>query len=124
MNGLTGPRSDGAATFARRFGRLLSLCAALGLARPGYAQPTGDLTLLSLEQLLDVSVVGASKYEQKQSDVAATVSIITRQEIKAFGWRTLAEALGSLPGVQTTPAKAPPMTAPISMPLRSESPRR
>jgi iron complex outermembrane receptor protein len=80
----------------------LLLWAALAPANLGYAQQTTDLTSLSLEQLLDVTVVGASKYEQKQSEVAAAVSIITRQEIKAFGWRTLAEALGSLPGAQTT----------------------
>ena len=57
---------------------------------------------MSLEQLLDVTIVGASKYEQKQSEVAAAVSVITRNDIKSFGWRTLAEALSSLPGVHTT----------------------
>lgn len=57
---------------------------------------------LSLEELLKVSIIGASKYEQRQSEVAAAVSVITRQEIRAFGWRTLAEALGSLPGLYTT----------------------
>ena len=67
------------------------------------AQPQGSrLTAMSLEQLLDVTIVGASKYEQKQSEVAAAVSVITRDEIKTFGWRTLAEALSSLPGVHST----------------------
>ena len=47
-------------------------------------------------------MIGASKYEQKQNEVAAAVSVITRQEIKAFGWRTLDEALTSLPGVHLT----------------------
>jgi iron complex outermembrane receptor protein len=68
----------------------------------GHAHAAADLTTLSLEQLLEVTIVGASKYEQKQGDVAAAVSVITRQEIKAFGWRTLDEALASLPGVSTT----------------------
>jgi len=66
------------------------------------AQAATDLTALSLEQLLEVTVVGASKYEQKQSEVAAAVSVITRGEIQAFGWRTLADALASLPGIHTT----------------------
>jgi outer membrane receptor for ferrienterochelin and colicin len=57
---------------------------------------------MSLEQLLDVTIIGASKYEQKQGEAAAAVSVITRQEIQAFGWRTLAEALASLPGVFAT----------------------
>jgi iron complex outermembrane receptor protein len=61
-----------------------------------------DLTSLSLEQLLDVSIVGASKYAQSQNEVAASASIITRQEIQAFGWRTLGEALSSLPGLYST----------------------
>lgn len=51
---------------------------------------------------MELTVVGASKYEQKQSEVAAAVSVVTRSEIKAFGWRTLADALASLPGVHTT----------------------
>jgi iron complex outermembrane receptor protein len=61
-----------------------------------------ELIQLSLEQLMDVSILGASKYEQKQGEVAAAVSVISRQEIKTFGWRTLADALSSLPGVHTT----------------------
>jgi iron complex outermembrane receptor protein len=66
------------------------------------AESVSDLTSLSLEQLLDVRIVGASKYQQKQDEVAASVSVITRQEIQAFGWHTLAEALSSLPGIYTT----------------------
>lgn len=61
-----------------------------------------DVSELSLEQLLNVTIIGASKYEQKQSEVAAAVSVITRDEIKAFGWHTLGEALASLPGIYTT----------------------
>jgi iron complex outermembrane receptor protein len=78
------------------------LCVPLlaGVPAPGHADV--DLTSLSLEQLLDVSIVGASRYAQAQSAVAAAVSVITRQEIQAFGWRTLAEALGSLPGLYVT----------------------
>jgi outer membrane cobalamin receptor len=61
-----------------------------------------DVTDMSLEQLLQISVVGASKYEQKQSQIGAAVTVITRQEIRAFGWRTLDQALASLPGVYVT----------------------
>lgn len=60
------------------------------------------LTALSLEQLLNVSITGASKYEQRLNQVAAAASVITRDEIKTFGWRTLAEALASLAGVHST----------------------
>ncbi len=78
----------------------VALCLACAAAFP--ARAATDLTALSLEQLLDLPVVGASKYEQKQSEVAAAVSVITRDEIKAFGWRTLAEALATLPGIHIT----------------------
>ncbi|MFO1219959.1 MAG: TonB-dependent receptor [Burkholderiaceae bacterium] len=79
---------------------IAALVAAAGLGVAQAAPP--DLTTLSLEQLLDVKVVGASKYEQRQNEVAASVHVITRQEIKSFGWRTLDEALASLPGVYGT----------------------
>ena len=82
--------------------RPLLLGAALAAVYPVHAAQPADLTSLSLESLMELTVVGASKYEQKQSEVAAAVSVITRQEIKAHGWRTLDAALASLPGVHTS----------------------
>ena len=80
--------------------RPLWLAIAAAFAAPAHA--ADDLTSLSLDQLMEVTIVGAAKYVQRQSEVAAAVSVITRQEIRAFGWRTLAEALASLPGVHTS----------------------
>ena len=57
---------------------------------------------MSLEQLINVqvdSVYGASKYEQKVTQAPASVSIITADDIKKFGYRTLADALRSVRGV-------------------------
>lgn len=85
----------------RLFPRLLFSLPLLA-APPLAAAAVADITQMSLEQLLDVTVIGASKYEQQQDEVAAAVSVITRSEIKAFGWRTLDEALASLPGIHTT----------------------
>jgi iron complex outermembrane receptor protein len=73
---------------------------ALAFAWPVHAQ--SDLTSLSIEQLLQVPVAGASKYEQRQDEIAAAVSVITRQEIRNFGWRTIDDALASLPGLSIT----------------------
>src|ERR1700722_16836358 len=67
-----------------------------------HAAAAADVTDMSLEQLMQIGVVGASKYEQKQSQIGAAVSVITRDEIKAFGWRPLDQALASLPGVYVT----------------------
>jgi len=47
------------------------------------------------------SVFSASKYEQKITDAPARISIITSDEIKKYGHRTLAEVLSSVPGFQT-----------------------
>lgn len=86
--------------------KCLQPAAALGLALvfglPAHGQALRDLTVLSLEQLLELKIVGASKYAQAQGEVAAAAVVITRQEIQAFGWRTLDEALASLPGIHTT----------------------
>lgn len=66
------------------------------------ARATTDLASLSLEQLMEIPVMAASKYAQSQKEVAASVSVITREDIRSFGWRTLGEALGSLPGFHIT----------------------
>ncbi|MCL6471060.1 MAG: TonB-dependent receptor, partial [Ralstonia sp.] len=61
-----------------------------------------DLTALPIEQLMQVQVVtGASKYAQAANEAPANVSVITAADIKAYGWRTLADILGSLPGLYT-----------------------
>ncbi|MDO9312545.1 MAG: TonB-dependent receptor, partial [Nitrosomonas sp.] len=61
-----------------------------------------NLEQMSLEELMNINIVGASKYEQKQQQVAAAVSVITRADIRTYGWRTLNQALASLPGIHTT----------------------
>ena len=52
-----------------------------------------DLTELSLEQLLDVKVMSASKYEQRASDAPSAVQVISREEINVKAAPTRAEAL-------------------------------
>src|SRR5207249_9458198 len=48
------------------------------------------------------SVFGASKYEQKPGEAPASVSIVTADEIQKYGYRTLADILGSVRGFFTT----------------------
>ena len=61
-----------------------------------------DLTELPIEQLMQVRVVtGASKYAEAANEAPANVQVITAEDIKTYGWRTLADILGSLPGLYT-----------------------
>jgi outer membrane receptor for ferrienterochelin and colicin len=62
---------------------------------------TEDLTKLPLEQLMQIEVpevVSASKYEQKATEAPASTTVITSDEIKRYGYRTLADILASVPG--------------------------
>ena len=61
-----------------------------------------DLSELGLEELMSLRVervYGASRYVQEVTQAPASVSIITSEEIKRFGHRTLADALKSVPGL-------------------------
>ena len=58
-----------------------------------------DLSELSLEQLLEVKVSAASKFDQPTADAPSAVQIISAEDIKRHGWRTLTEALNDLPGI-------------------------
>lgn len=84
-----------------------------GAPKPGEpaetAPPEGaaaaDLTDLSLEELMEIEVepvYGASKHLQKASEAPASVSVVTADDIRQKGYRTLADALRSVPGVFTT----------------------
>jgi iron complex outermembrane receptor protein len=44
-------------------------------------------------------VITASRHEQKASEAPASVHVITSEEIRNYGYRTLAEALQSAPGI-------------------------
>ena len=47
----------------------------------------------SLDELLEVKISGAAKYDQTARQAPASVSIITSEEIERYGYRTLADAL-------------------------------
>ena len=81
---------------------LLLTCIIVALPAPILAQTNSvDLTALSLEQLMNVdvqTVYGASRLEQRTTEAPSSVTVITSDEIKKYGYRTLADVLGSVQG--------------------------
>jgi outer membrane receptor for ferrienterochelin and colicins len=73
---------------------------------PTGAQEPSSTTLeqlkgLDLEQLMQVkveTVYGASLFAQKTTEAPASITVITAEEIKLYGYRTLADILRSLQG--------------------------
>jgi outer membrane receptor for ferrienterochelin and colicins len=88
---------------------LLLLTLLLTVMLTEASEPTGDLkpvlTNLSIEELMEIEVAtvyGASKYEQKVTEAPSSVTIITSDDIKKYGYRTLADILQSVRGFYTT----------------------
>ena len=82
---------------------------ALLVSLPILAYPSGidtnqvptDLTALSLESLMQIEVpkvYAASKVEQKVTQAPASITIITADDVKKFGYRTLGDVLQSVQG--------------------------
>jgi outer membrane receptor for ferrienterochelin and colicins len=61
-----------------------------------------DFTDVPLEDLKHVQVYSASMYLQESREAPASVTIVTRDQIRRFGYRTLTEILGSVRGFYIT----------------------
>jgi len=83
---------------SRHLSRAFGLLAA-GVHAGALAQPAPDLNALPLEQLLNLDVVTASKIPQKISEAPSIVSVITAEDIRQRGYRTLTDILQSVPGM-------------------------
>ncbi|HSI59097.1 MAG TPA: TonB-dependent receptor [Ideonella sp.] len=91
----------------RRAARVVVVCLACchGMAQAAVAQTpalAAELSALPLDALLDMEVTGASKFAQRASDSAASVTVIGAAEIRAFGYRTLADVLRSVRGLNVS----------------------
>lgn len=88
-------------TVSGRLARGIVLAAVLPAqaAAQAYSSGTADLTRLSLEELLSIEVYSASKFTQKTTDAPSSVTVITADDIKTYGYRTLADILNSVRGM-------------------------
>jgi outer membrane receptor for ferrienterochelin and colicin len=71
---------------------------AIALAVAAHAQ-TGDLTKLSLEDLMGMDITSVAKREQKLSQAAAAIYVITQEEIRRSGLTSIPELLRLVPGM-------------------------
>jgi outer membrane receptor protein involved in Fe transport len=65
------------------------------------AAAPADLLSMPIEQLMQVTVTSASRYEQRAADVAAAPQVIGAAEIRRFGYRTLVQILNHFGGTHT-----------------------
>jgi outer membrane receptor protein involved in Fe transport len=62
----------------------------------------GQVTVAAALQAEEDVVVGAARREQSLGDVASAVTVITRDRLRRFGYRTVAEALHGVAGMFVT----------------------
>ena len=78
----------------------VALLLALSLASSARAQnPPEDLSKLSVEDLMNVEVTSVSKKEQKVSQTAAAIFVITQEDIRRSGSNNIPDLLRMVPGV-------------------------
>ena len=64
-----------------------------------YENPP-DLTELPIEALMNIEITSVSKKQQKVSDAAAAIFVITQEDIRRSGVTSIPEALRMAPGVE------------------------
>jgi iron complex outermembrane receptor protein len=81
--------------------RTIALLLCLGPCLParGQQQNPDELASKSLEDLMNVEVTSASKKEQKLSEVAAAIFVITQEDIRRSGASGMPDLLRMVPGV-------------------------
>jgi len=82
--------------------RLLALTEIVFLALsllPARAAQTSDLTQKSLEDLMNIAVTSVSKREQKTSQAAAAIFVISRDDIRHSGALNIPDLLRMVPGL-------------------------
>jgi len=61
-----------------------------------------DFSEATLEELSNITVYTASRHVQKATEAPSSVTVVTRDEIQKYGYRTLADILRSVRGFDIT----------------------
>jgi Outer membrane receptor for ferrienterochelin and colicins len=69
-------------------------------ASPRTIASVRELKKLSIDELLDIEVVSVSRKDERAEDVAAAVHVITEEDIRRSGARSIPEALRLAPNLQ------------------------
>jgi iron complex outermembrane receptor protein len=73
---------------------------------PPRASPQNDLTQVSIENLMNMEVTSVSKKEQKLSQVAAAIFVITQEDIRSSGALNIPDLLRMVPGLDVAQINA------------------
>jgi iron complex outermembrane receptor protein len=87
-----------------RTARALGVALALGALPPAASADEAqgekvDIASFDLESLLDLSVEAVSLHEERASESAGSVFVLSRDDIRRQGFRTLQDALATVPGL-------------------------
>jgi iron complex outermembrane receptor protein len=74
----------------------------LGAAQARTQSSGEDLMSIDFEKLVKTEVLTASKLALQVSDSPAAVSIVTAEDIRTFGYKTLADVINGMRGLYTT----------------------
>ena len=91
---------------------LLALLIQAGAARAASDTPpeadrlVGSALELSIEELMNMEITSVAKKEQKFSEAAAAVFVITGEDIRRGGFRSIPEALRLAPGIEVAQVDA------------------
>jgi len=79
--------------------RLLRSAVAVMYGWAAHAGAQTAIAQLPLEQLMQIEVTTASRYTQTALEAPAVVSVVTAEDIRLFGYRTLADVLAGMRGL-------------------------
>ena len=64
-----------------------------------------EMGRVDIESLLDLSVEAVTRRPERASEAPATVFVLTADDLRRQGFRTVDEALGSVPGLFSYPGR-------------------